>query len=178
MVKNLPEMWEIQVWSLGRKNPLEKGTATHFSILRAWRIPWTEVPDGLLYMGLQRVRHDWAANTHTHTSFWIWIIFKVFIESLTILLLFYVLFFWPRGMWGLSSATRNQTHTSCTGRLSLNHWITREVPQRLSFICFIFLLCSRLIDHVCLFLGFLSCSVNLGIYSLCWYHIVLMNIAL
>ena len=176
MVKNLPEMWEIQVWSLGQKNPLEKGTATHSSIL-AWRIPWTEVPDGLLSMGLQRVRHDWAANTHTHI-FLDRIIFKVFIEPVTILILFYVLLFWPQGIWGLSSTTRNQTHTSCTGRLSLNHWLTREVPQRLSFICCIFLLCSRLIDHVCLFLGFLSFSVNLGIYSLCRYHIVLMNVAL
>ena len=45
-VKNLPAMQEIWVLSLGRKNPLEKGTATHSSIL-AWRIPWTEEPGGL-----------------------------------------------------------------------------------------------------------------------------------
>ena len=37
MVKNLPAMWETQVQSLGRDEPLEKGTATHSSIL-AWRI--------------------------------------------------------------------------------------------------------------------------------------------
>ena len=41
MVKNLPAMWETQVWSLGREDPLEKGIATHSSIF-AWRIPWTE----------------------------------------------------------------------------------------------------------------------------------------
>ena len=39
--------------------------ATHSSIL-AWEIPWTEEPDGLLFMESQRVGHDWATNTHTH----------------------------------------------------------------------------------------------------------------
>ena len=45
-VKNLPAMWETWVRSLGWEDPLEKGTATHSSIL-AWRIPWTEKPGGL-----------------------------------------------------------------------------------------------------------------------------------
>ena len=45
-VKNLPTMKETQVQYLGREDPLEKGMATHFSIL-AWRIPWTEEPGGL-----------------------------------------------------------------------------------------------------------------------------------
>ena len=45
-VKNLPEMQETQVQSLGWKDPLEEGMATHSSIL-AWRIPWTEKPVGL-----------------------------------------------------------------------------------------------------------------------------------
>ena len=39
-------MQETQVWSLGQEDPLEKGVATHSSIL-AWRIPWREEPDGL-----------------------------------------------------------------------------------------------------------------------------------
>ena len=43
MVKNLPAMWETWVRSLGWEDPLEKGMATHSSIL-AWRIPWTEDP--------------------------------------------------------------------------------------------------------------------------------------
>ena len=40
LVKNLPAMWEAWVWSLGWEDPLEKGKATHSSIL-LWRIPWT-----------------------------------------------------------------------------------------------------------------------------------------
>ena len=54
MVKNLPAMWETQVQSLGRED-LEKGMATHFSVL-SWRISWTEEPGGLQSMRLQRVR--------------------------------------------------------------------------------------------------------------------------
>ena len=57
MVKNLPAMLEIWVQSLGREDPLEQGMATHSSIL-AWRIPWTEEPGGLQFMGLQRVGHN------------------------------------------------------------------------------------------------------------------------
>ena len=40
LVKNLPAMWETWVQFLGWENPLEKGKATHSTIL-AWRIPWT-----------------------------------------------------------------------------------------------------------------------------------------
>ena len=57
VVKNLPAMQETWVQSLGQEDPLEKGMATHSSIL-AWEIPWTEEPGGLQSMGLQRVRHD------------------------------------------------------------------------------------------------------------------------
>ena len=56
-VKNLPERHETQVRSLGQEDPLEKGMASHPSIL-AWRIPWTEEPGGLSSMGLQRLRRD------------------------------------------------------------------------------------------------------------------------
>ena len=41
MVKNLPAVWETQVRSLGREDPLEEAVAPHSSVL-AWRIPWTE----------------------------------------------------------------------------------------------------------------------------------------
>ena len=61
-VKNLPEMQETQVQSLGWDDPLEKGMATHSSIL-AWRIRWTEEPDKLQFMGLQRVRHHFMTFT-------------------------------------------------------------------------------------------------------------------
>ena len=46
MVKSLPAVQETQVQSLGQEAPLEKGMATHSSIL-AWKIPWTEEPGGL-----------------------------------------------------------------------------------------------------------------------------------
>ena len=52
MVKNLPAVQETRVRSLGREDPLEKGMATHSSIL-AWRIPWTEEPGGLQSTELQ-----------------------------------------------------------------------------------------------------------------------------
>ena len=58
-VKNLPAMWETWVHALGCEDPLEKGKATHSSILD-WRIWWTEEPVGLQFMGSQRVRHDWV----------------------------------------------------------------------------------------------------------------------
>ena len=51
-VKNLPALQETQVQSLGGEDPLEKGTATHSSVL-AWRIPWTEELGGLQSIGLQ-----------------------------------------------------------------------------------------------------------------------------
>ena len=57
MVKNLCAVQETGVQSLSREDLLEKGMATHSSIL-AWRIPWTEEPGGLHSMGLQRVGHD------------------------------------------------------------------------------------------------------------------------
>ena len=61
MVKN-PPVREIWVWSLSREDPMEKGMATHSSI-PDWRIPRTEEPCGLQYMGSKRVRHNWATNT-------------------------------------------------------------------------------------------------------------------
>ena len=50
LVKNLPAMQETRVRFLSWEDPLEKEMATHSSIL-AWRIPWTEEPGGLLYVG-------------------------------------------------------------------------------------------------------------------------------
>ena len=54
-------MQETQVWPLGQGVPLEKGMATHSSIL-AWEIPWTEEPGRLQSMELQRVGHNWMTN--------------------------------------------------------------------------------------------------------------------
>ena len=56
-VKNLPAMWETQIQSLSGEDTLEKGMATHSSVL-AWRIPGTGEPGGLPSMGSHRVGHD------------------------------------------------------------------------------------------------------------------------
>ena len=53
-VRNPSAMWEASVQSLGGEDPLEKGLATHSSIL-AWRIPWTKEPGRLQSMGSKRV---------------------------------------------------------------------------------------------------------------------------
>ena len=57
MVKNPPAIQDTQVQSLGQEDPLEKGVATHSSIL-AWEIPWTEEPGRLQSMRSQRVGHN------------------------------------------------------------------------------------------------------------------------
>ena len=64
-VKNppaMPETQETQVQSLGGEDPLEKGMATHYSIL-ARRLSWTGEPGGLQSMGLQRAGHNRANET-------------------------------------------------------------------------------------------------------------------
>ena len=62
-----------------------------------------------------------------------WTIFKVFIEFVTILFLFYVLVFWPLDMWDLSSPTRDGTCTPSITRGDIKHWTTREVPLHIIF---------------------------------------------
>ena len=57
MDKNLPAMQETQVQFLGQEDPLDKGKATHSSIL-VWRSPWTEESGRLQCMGSQRFEHD------------------------------------------------------------------------------------------------------------------------
>ena len=54
MVENLPAKQETWVRSLGQEDPLEKGMATHCSVL-AWKIPWTEEPGGLQSMGCKKL---------------------------------------------------------------------------------------------------------------------------
>ena len=56
-LKNPPAMQEKQDQSLGWEDPLEKGVATHSSIL-PWRIPWTEKPGWFQSLGSQRVEHN------------------------------------------------------------------------------------------------------------------------
>ena len=62
MIKNLAAMQETRVQSLRWEDSLEKGMATHSSIL-AWRIPWTEEPGWLESIGSQRAKHSCVTNT-------------------------------------------------------------------------------------------------------------------
>ena len=62
MVKYLPTMQDTQVQFLGWDGPLNKGMATHSSIL-AWEVPWTEEPGGLQSVGSQRLRDDQVPNS-------------------------------------------------------------------------------------------------------------------
>ena len=66
MVKSVPEMWETWVRSLGQEDPLDKGMATHSSIL-AWKIPWIEEPGRLQTMGLQSRTRLERLNRHVRT---------------------------------------------------------------------------------------------------------------
>ena len=68
-IKNMPAMQETRLLSLGKEDPLEKGMATHSSIL-AWRIPWTEEPSRLQSMGSQE-----SDMTATCTLFSQWLYF-------------------------------------------------------------------------------------------------------
>ena len=65
-LKRLPAMWETQVRSLAREDPLEKEMATHSSIL-AWRIPWTEEPGRLPVHGVTKSRTQLSGFTFTFT---------------------------------------------------------------------------------------------------------------
>ena len=70
MVKNLPamqEMLEIWVQPLGQEDPLEKGMATHSSIL-AWRIPWTEKPKNRTSKPLRQIISDQISPALTAVS--------------------------------------------------------------------------------------------------------------
>ena len=66
-LKRLPTMQETWIPSLGWEDPLEKEMAAHSSIL-AWKIPWTEEPGWLLFMGSQRVGHNWATSLSIYLS--------------------------------------------------------------------------------------------------------------
>ena len=65
----MQETWEMRVQSLGRKDALDEGMATHFTVL-ARRTPWTEEPGGLPSTGWQRIRNDWSNLAHMCVSLW------------------------------------------------------------------------------------------------------------
>ena len=68
MVKNLLALWETSVQFLGWEVPLEEGMATYSSII-AWRIPWTEEPDGL-YCPWGCIESDTTKHTHKERGEW------------------------------------------------------------------------------------------------------------
>ena len=109
------------------------------STLKKGLIILTEARSGLSEPQFWYRKHDYSHAEFTQylfifTFFIMWTIFKVFIQSVTILFLFYVLVSWLWGMWDLRSPIRDQTHTLCIGRWSLNHWTTREVPKLVSLL--------------------------------------------
>ena len=61
MIKTVPAVPKTRIQYLDQEDPLEKGMATHFSIL-AWRIPWTEEPGGLQSTGSQKAGHNWVTK--------------------------------------------------------------------------------------------------------------------
>ena len=68
VVKSPPAMWKMWVRSLGQEDPLEKGLATHSSIL-AWEISWTEEPGRLQSMELQKSDTTEKLNHHHHHKY-------------------------------------------------------------------------------------------------------------
>ena len=110
-------MQDTQVRSLSWEDPLERGMATHSSIL-AWRIPWTEEPGGLQSMGSQRVGHDRETSTFacSHPSEHTW---REFQSSLA----------WRAGF---ASADMGTLIWPCTWVLDLLFWKERHyhTPQK------------------------------------------------
>ena len=119
MVKNPPAMEETRVPSLGWKDFLEKGMATHSSIL-PWRIPWKKQPGGIHSMGSQRIIQDWATkhmqiNKLKYSTFFK----KILLFGHTAQEVGRILIPWPR-VKSVPPTLEAQ---------SANHWTTREVPS-------------------------------------------------
>ena len=116
VVKNPPAMQKTCVWFLGQEDPLETGMATH-SRIHAWKILYTEEPNGLQSKGSQRVRYNWSnlARTHVGSVGHNW-------SDLA------------HTCVGSSSWSKDQTRVPCIGRQTVNHWTTRGVPVLMSFL--------------------------------------------
>ena len=123
-VKNLPARQETWVRSLGQEDPLEKETATHSSIL-SWEIPWTEEPDGLQSMVLQRVAYDWAGNTSfTMTAYNYFHSTDVETEARRL-----------NGLLKVTEAVRGSSRARpmCSGEYNLGLVLWHSLPRRSSF---------------------------------------------
>ena len=109
-------------------------TSPPWALALSDRLPWERQGD-MLKAALRRGPHGEELRLPAPSwvffffkIFLMWTTFKVFIEFVTVLILFYLLVFWLRGMWDLGSLTRDRTRTPCIGRRSLNHWTTKKVP--------------------------------------------------
>ena len=114
MEKNLPvtqEVQETELRSLGWEDPLEKGMASHSSIL-AWRSPWTEEPGGLQSVGSRRVGHNWAT-----------IISFTFIPFVPLGSMAYWFFSWPKCFF-LTKNLNTQVHLcqSSSSEVWISEW--------------------------------------------------------
>ena len=131
LVKNPPAMRETWIWSLGWEDPLEKGKATHSSIL-AWRIPWTQST------GLQRVRHNWVAFTSLQVRW-----FLIFREQKWLPLSFHLLIALSKNVMSGAEATffrswgkKQETHKDLSSEISepLNQPWQPTAPQKYIFM--------------------------------------------
>ena len=125
MVKNLYAIQEIWIPSLSREDPLEKGMATHSSIL-AWRIPWAEEPGWLQSMGSQSDTNEWP--THLISSFvllsWIHEIeFRFFITMYNVPTMHFI-FTWNQILYDYKVEVRNRfKRLDLTDRVSEKLWM-------------------------------------------------------
>ena len=110
----MQERQEMQVQSLGQEDPLEKGMATHFSIL-AWRIPRTEKPGRLQSKGSRRVRHSWSDLACTGICSTIFFNMHIIsdIQFYDFLLAFLFLKIFGQAAWHVGSWFPNQEQSLC-----------------------------------------------------------------
>ena len=111
----------------GRKDPLEKGMATHSSIL-TWRIPWTEEPGWLQSMGLQKVIHKWATFTHTvnwnHTNKLLFRYIRIHCSIWHFEWIFYpcMILYHTSATWKMPVYSIMQTFPVFSGKLPVHSW--------------------------------------------------------
>ena len=113
--------------------------------------PWKQMEktSSTLFTGSHRVSAPSVLNVLLDFYFFDVDHFQIFIEFVTLLLLLYVLSFWPQGMWDLGSPVKVGTHITCTGRSSLNHWTARDIPSIHSFLFFTYIHSYFYCHHHC-----------------------------
>ena len=121
-------MQETQVQSLIWEDPLEKERATHSSIL-AWRTPWTEEPDGLQFMGLQKVGCNLANGNNKTFKCWKLPLFFFFAHKIILFIFSYFQVF-ARVLISNHSPTSSHSetyHASITYKLTMDLFFSNAV---------------------------------------------------